>query len=88
MPILSWDADQKSLETGFSNAICRHTGDKWKSKTLFLSIFYLVCRLLIAFSIVAYPVCDFFKIKFSKKFFEEYHHGAKQLTSSASSSFK
>ena len=66
MPILSRDADKKSLETEFLIAICRHIGDKWQSKTLFLSIFYLVCRLLIAFSIVAYLVCDFFKIKFSK----------------------
>ena len=39
MPILSWNLDQKSLETEFSIAICRHTGDKWQSKTLFLSIF-------------------------------------------------
>ena len=28
-----------SLETEFLIAICRHTGDKWQSKTLFLSIF-------------------------------------------------
>ena len=38
-PILSRNVDQKSLETEFSIAICRHTGDKWQSKTLFLSIF-------------------------------------------------
>ena len=31
--------DQKSLETEFSITICRLTGDKWQSKTLFLSIF-------------------------------------------------
>ena len=37
--ILSRNVDQKSLETEFSIAICRHTGDKWQSKTLFLSIF-------------------------------------------------
>ena len=29
----------KSIETVFSIAICHHTGDKWQSKTLFLSIF-------------------------------------------------
>ena len=38
-PILSRNVDQKSLETEFLIAICRHTGDKWQSKTLFLSIF-------------------------------------------------
>ena len=31
--------DQKSLETEFLIAIFRHTGDKWQSKKLFLSIF-------------------------------------------------
>ena len=39
-PILSRNVDQKSLETEFSIAICRHTGDKRQLKTLFLSIFY------------------------------------------------
>ena len=39
MPILSRNVDKKSLETEFSIAICHHTGDKWQSKTLFLSIF-------------------------------------------------
>ena len=39
MPILSRNVDQKSIETVFSIAICRPTGDKWQSKTLFLSIF-------------------------------------------------
>ena len=41
--------------------ICRPTGDKCKSKTLFLAIFDLprtVRRLLNAFSIAAYPVCE------------------------------
>ena len=40
MPILSKNIDKKSLETEFSIAICRHTGDKWPMKTLFLSIFF------------------------------------------------
>ena len=31
--------DQNSLEIEFSIAICRPIGDKWQSKTLFLSIF-------------------------------------------------
>ena len=38
-PILLRNIDQKSLETEISIAICRHTGDKWQSKTLFLSFF-------------------------------------------------
>ena len=37
--VLSTNVDQKSLETEFLIAICRPTGDKWQSKTLFLSIF-------------------------------------------------
>ena len=56
-PILSRIVDQKSIETVFLNAICRSTGDKWQSKTLFLSIFIRVRRLLTTFSIAAYPVC-------------------------------
>ena len=39
MPILLSKVDQKWLETEFLIAFCRHTGDKWHSKTLFLSIF-------------------------------------------------
>ena len=37
--ILSTNIDQKSLETEFLITICRPTGDKWQSKTLFLAIF-------------------------------------------------
>ena len=37
MPILSRNLDQKSIETVFLIAICRLNGDKWLSKTLFLS---------------------------------------------------
>ena len=37
--IPSTNVDQKSSETEFSIAICRPTGDKWQSKTLFLAIF-------------------------------------------------
>ena len=37
--ILSTNVDQKSLGTVFSIAICRPTGDKWQSKTLFLALF-------------------------------------------------
>ena len=35
--ILSTNVDQTSLETEFLIAICRPTGDKWQSKTLFLA---------------------------------------------------
>ena len=37
--ILSTNVDKKSLETEFLIVICRLTGDKWQSETLFLSIF-------------------------------------------------
>ena len=39
MIILSTNIDKKSLETEFLIAICRPTGDKCQSKTLFLAIF-------------------------------------------------
>ena len=39
MQILSRNVDKKSIETVFLIGICRPTGDKWQSKTLFLSIF-------------------------------------------------
>ena len=38
-PMLSRNVDQKSIETMFSIAYCHPTGDKWQSKTLFISIF-------------------------------------------------
>ena len=37
----STNADQKSIEKVFSTAICCQCGDKWQSKTLFLTIFDL-----------------------------------------------
>ena len=37
--ILSMNVDQKWLETEFLIAICRPTGNKFQSKTLFLAIF-------------------------------------------------
>ena len=49
----STNADQKSIETVFLIVICRQCGDKWPSKTMFLTIFYLRSSIL-AFSIVAY----------------------------------
>ena len=54
--ILSTNVDQKSLETKLLIAICRPTGDKWQSKTMFISILTRVRRLLRAFSIAAYAV--------------------------------
>ena len=53
------NADQKSTETVFSIAICRQCGDKWQSKTLFLTIFDLRLLIVLAFLIAAYPVCLF-----------------------------
>ena len=50
-PILLRNVDQKSIETVFSIVICCPTGDKWQSKTLFLSILICVRRLLIRVSI-------------------------------------
>ena len=39
--ILLTNVDQLFLETELLIAICHQTGDKWQSKTLFLSIFDL-----------------------------------------------
>ena len=36
--ILSTNVDLRSLKTEFLIAVCRPTGDKWLSKTLFLAI--------------------------------------------------
>ena len=46
MLIPSTNVNQKSLETEFLIVICRLTGDKWQSKTLFLAIFDL-CLLIV-----------------------------------------
>ena len=40
---------EKSIETVFSIAICRQCVDKWQSKTLFLSIFYLRSSMVLCF---------------------------------------
>ena len=53
----STNGEQKSIETVFLIAICRQCGDKWQSKTLFLTIFYLPSSIVLALSITAYPVC-------------------------------
>ena len=71
---LSRNIDQKSLETEFLIAICRPTGDKWQSKTLFLAILIRVRRLLRAFSIAAYTVC-LLEVFFRKQeLFSLFHH--------------
>ena len=54
--ILSTNVDQKKFETKFSIAICRPTGDKWQSKTLFLVNFDPRSSIVKTFSIAAYPV--------------------------------
>ena len=41
----------------FLIAICRKSGDKWQSKTMFFAIFDLLASIVLAISIVAYPVC-------------------------------
>ena len=55
------NADQKSIEAVFSIAICRQCGDKWQSKTLFLTIFDLRSSIVFTFSIAAYLVSWFGK---------------------------
>ena len=54
----STNADRKSVETVFLIAICRHWGDKWQSKMLFLFTLYLSSLIVLAFFIAAYPVCS------------------------------
>ena len=41
--------DKKSLEVVFSIAICRQSGDKYQSKTLFLMIFDLLSSIALTF---------------------------------------
>ena len=50
----STNAEHKSIETVFSIPFCRECGDKWQSKTLFLTIFDLRSSIVLAFSIAAY----------------------------------
>ena len=49
MSIPSTNIDQKLLETEFLIAICRLTGDRWQSKTLFLAILICIRQLLRVF---------------------------------------
>ena len=48
--------DRKSLRTVFLIAICRQSGDKRQSKSLFLTIFDLRSSIVSTFSIAAYPL--------------------------------
>ena len=50
----STNAEHKSIETVISIPFCRECGDKWQSKTLFLTIFDLRSSIVLAFSIAAY----------------------------------
>ena len=52
----STNADQKSLETVFLIAVCRQSGDKWQSKTRFLTTFDQRSSIVLMFSIAAFPV--------------------------------
>ena len=53
------NAVHKSLETVFSIAICRKSGDKRKSINLFLTILDLRSSIVFTFSIAAYLKCLF-----------------------------
>ena len=53
----SMNAVHKSLETVFSIAICRQSGDKRQSKTLFLTILDLRSSVVLMFSTAAYLKC-------------------------------
>ena len=46
----------KIARNSVSISICRQSGDKWQSITLFLMIFDLRSSIVLMFSIVAYPV--------------------------------
>ena len=48
--------DQKSLETVFLIVICRQSGDKWQSKTLFLTIFFLYLLIVISINVFDCPL--------------------------------
>ena len=53
----SMNAVHKSLKFVFSIAICRQSGDKRQSKTLFLTILDLRSSIVLTFSIAAYLKC-------------------------------
>ena len=47
----------------FSIAICRHIGEKWQSKTLFLTSLDLRSSIVLAIWIAAFPVCSHLLLK-------------------------
>ena len=46
----------------FSIVICRQSGDKWQSKTLFLTIFDQRSSIVLTFSIAAFNACFLFTV--------------------------
>ena len=46
----------KALETVFLIAVCCQSVDKWQSKTLFLTIFYLLLSIVLTLLIAVYPL--------------------------------
>ena len=67
--ILWTNVDHNKLDTEFLIAICRLTGDIWKLKTLFLSIFNLNSSIVRKFLIAAYLVwfrknCFFYQFSY------------------------
>ena len=52
----STNADQKSLETVFSIAICRRSCENWQWEPLFLTIYDLRSSIVVTFSNAAYTV--------------------------------
>ena len=55
----SMTADHRSLETVFSTAICRQSGDKRQSKALFRAILDPLSSIALTFSIAFYLKCLF-----------------------------
>ena len=53
------NADHRSLETVFSIAICRQSGDKQQAKALFLAILDPRSSIVLTFSIASYLTCLF-----------------------------
>ena len=54
----------KITRNGVLITICRHTGNKWQSETLFLTIFDLHPSIVLSFSIAAYQVWTMYNVIF------------------------
>ena len=63
----STNADQKSLETVFSIAICRQSGDKWQSKVPFHTFLIHRSSIVLAFSIAACHDADHDRVVIKKE---------------------